>query len=137
VAKLTNQVGSADSLSALAPVDSADSPVTSPVNSLEKLLNRPDVTSSDVRADLDNWRTSLLKYLRDPSAKINKDVRRSTFKYVLHNDELYQRTVKDLLLKCIGSNQARVAMGEVHEDICSMHQLVPKMKWLLHRVSLH
>jgi flagellar hook-associated protein FlgK len=89
VAKLTNQVGSADSLSALAPVDSADSPVTSPVNSLEKLLNRPDVTSSDVRADLDDWRTSLLKYLRDPSAKINKDVQQSTFKYVLHNDELY------------------------------------------------
>jgi hypothetical protein len=34
---------------------------------------------------------------------------------VLHNDELYQRTAEDLLLKCLEIDQARVAMGEVHE----------------------
>jgi hypothetical protein len=66
----TDQVSSADSLSAVAksarpttlvgeadssmsakptaPVDSANSLVTSPVNLLEKLPNWPDVTSSDV-----------------------------------------------------------------------------------------
>jgi hypothetical protein len=85
-------------------VDSADFPVTSSVNSLEKLPNRPNVTSSDVRRS-----TPLLKYLRDPSAKIDKSVWQSAFKYVLHNDELYRRTAEDLLLKCLGSNQARVA----------------------------
>jgi hypothetical protein len=58
-----------------------------------------------------------LAYLRDPSAKVDKSVRQSAFKYVLHNDELYQRTVEDLLLKCLDSDQARVAMGEVHEGI--------------------
>jgi hypothetical protein len=86
-----------------APVDSADSPVTSLVNSPKKLPNRSDVTSSDVGADLEDWGTFLLKYLRDPSAKIDKGVRRSAFKYVLHNDELYRRTIEDLLLKCLGS----------------------------------
>jgi hypothetical protein len=30
---------------------------------------------------------------------------------VLHNDELYRRTVEDLLLKCLGSTQVRVAIG--------------------------
>ena len=70
-----------------------------------------------------------------PSAKMDKSVRRSTFKYVLHNDELYERTAEDLLLKCLGSYQARVAMGEVHEGICGMHQSAPKMKWLLRRVG--
>ena len=69
-----------------------------------------------------------MRYLRDPKAKIDKNVRRSAFKYVLHNDELYQRTAEDLLLKCLGSDQARVAMGEVHEGICGTHQSAPKMK---------
>ena len=109
--KLTNQVGSTDYSPAVAksakptalvgqadtsksakptgPVGSVDSPVTSPVNSLEKLSNRPDITSSDVGADLEDWRTPLLRYLRDPSAKMDKSVQQSTFKYVLHNDELY------------------------------------------------
>jgi hypothetical protein len=79
----------------------------------------------------------LLRYLHDPIAKVDKSVRRSAFKYVLHNDELYRRTAEDLLLKCLGFNQVRVVMDEVHEDICGMHQLVPKMKWLLRRVGFY
>jgi len=111
-AKLTDQVGSADSPSSVAkstrptvlvsqadssqltkltdPVSSANSPVTSPVTLPEKLSNWPDVTSSDVGDNLGDWRTPLLKYLRDLSAKIDKGVRRSAFKYVLQNDEFYR-----------------------------------------------
>ena len=120
-AKPTVLVGQADTSKSAKPtglVGSTDSPVTSPVNSLEKLSNRPNITSSDVGANLEDWRTPLLRYLRDPSAKIDKSVRWSAFKYVLYNDELYRRTAEDLLLKCLGSDQARVAMGEVHEGIC-------------------
>ena len=36
------------------PVDSADSPVTSPVNSPEKLPNQTDVTFSDVGTNLED-----------------------------------------------------------------------------------
>jgi hypothetical protein len=50
----------------------ADSPVASPANVHDKLSNRPSKTSSDVRADLHDWRTTLLAYLRDPSAKVDK-----------------------------------------------------------------
>jgi hypothetical protein len=59
------------------------------------------------------------------------------FKYVLINDELYRRTAKDLLLKCLDSDQAKVAMGEVHEGICGTHQSAPKMKWLLRRAGFY
>jgi hypothetical protein len=111
--------------------------VASPVNVHDELSNRPSKTPSDVGADLHDWRTPLLAYLRDPSAKVDKSVRRSTFKFVLHNDELYRRTVKDLLLKCLGTDQARIAMGEVHEGICGTHQSAPKMKWLLHRAGFY
>ena len=111
--------------------------MTSPVNSPEKLPNRPDITFSDVEADLEDWRTLLLRYLHDPSARIDKSVRRSTFKHVLHNDELYWRIAKDLFLKCLGSDQAIVAMGEVHEGICGTHQSALKMKWLLLRAGFY
>jgi hypothetical protein len=47
---------------------------------------------------------------------------------MLYNDELYWRTAKDFLLKCLGPDQARVAVGEVHKGICGTHQLALKMK---------
>ena len=43
------------------------------------------------------------------------------FKYILIDDELYRGTPKDLLLKCLDSDQARLAMGEVYEGICGTH----------------
>ena len=53
------------------------------------------------------------------------------FQVCLIDNELYRRTAEDLLLKCLDSDQARVAMGEVHEGICGTHQSAPKMKWYL------
>jgi hypothetical protein len=111
--------------------------VTSTVNEHDELSNRPGKTSSDVGANLYDWRTPLLIYLRDPSAKVDKSVRQSAFQLCVHNDELYRRTAKDLLLKCLGSDQARVAMREVHEGICGTHQSAPKMKWLLRRADFY
>jgi len=95
------------------------------------------MTSSDVGADLEDWMTPLLKYLCDQSVRSDRIVRWSAFKYVLHNDELYQKTIEDLLLKCLGSNQARVAMGEVHECIYGTHLSARKMKWLLRRAGFY
>jgi hypothetical protein len=34
----------------------------------------------------------------------------------------------NLLLNCLDDDQARVAMGEVHEGICGTHQSALKMK---------
>jgi hypothetical protein len=56
---------------------------------------------------------------------------------MLHNDELYRRTTEDLLLKCLGLDQARVTMEEVHEGIYGTHQSAPKMKWLLRRTGFY
>jgi hypothetical protein len=59
------------------------------------------------------------------------------FKFILDNDELYRRTADDLLLKCLGPDQARLAMAEVYEGICGTHQSAPKMKWLLRRACFY
>jgi hypothetical protein len=40
-------------------------------------------------------------------------------------------------LKCLGDEEARVAMGEVHEGMCGMHQSAHKMRWALRRAGLY
>jgi hypothetical protein len=49
--------------------------------------------------------------------------------------ELYRRTIDGLLLKCLGKEHARIAMGEVHEGMCGTHQSAHKMKWMLWRAG--
>jgi hypothetical protein len=50
---------------------------------------------------------------------------------------LYHQTADDLLLKCLGPDQARLATAEVHKGICGTHQSAPKMKWLLRRACFY
>jgi hypothetical protein len=74
---------------------------------------------------------SIISNLKDPGRGAERNIRHLAFKYVLVDDELYCRTADDILLKCLGTDQARVAMGEVHEGICDTHQSAPKMKCCL------
>jgi hypothetical protein len=86
------------------------------------------VDSADNEANEIDWRTPIVNYLRDPSIRMDRNVRRTTFKYVLISDELYRRTVNDVLLRCLGLGDAILAMAEIHEGICGTHQPAPKMK---------
>ena len=60
-----------------------------------------------------------MSYLRDPGRGAERNIRRLAFKYVLIDDELYRRTAEDLLLKCLDSDHAKIAMGEFNEGVCS------------------
>jgi hypothetical protein len=42
-----------------------------------------------------------------------------------------------MLLKCLGEEQAKVAVQEVHDGICGAHQSVYKMNWLLRRAGFY
>jgi hypothetical protein len=55
----------------------------------------------------------------------------TTLKYILIDNKLYHRTIGDVLLACLGSNDAILAMVVVHEGIYGTHQSASKMKWLL------
>jgi hypothetical protein len=85
------------------------------------------------KANVVDWRKPIIEYLQDPTHKVDRKFRQLAFKFMLVEGELYHRTADDLLLKCLDSDQAKVAMDEVHEGICSTHQSTPKMKWLLRR----
>jgi len=53
--------------------------------------------------------------------------------YVLLGDELYYRTIDGVLLKCLGDDEAKSLMGEIHEGVCGAHQSAFKMKWMIRR----
>jgi hypothetical protein len=59
---------------------------------------------------------------------MDRKIRRQALKYTLIKGELYRRMMDGLLLKCLNEEQAKVAMGELHEGICGAHQSAQKMK---------
>jgi hypothetical protein len=95
------------------------------------------INLADNIANATDWRVPIISYLHNPSIRIDRNVRRIAFKYVLNDNELYYRTTSDVLLKYLGSNDAILAMAEVHKGICDTHQSAPKMKWLLRRSSFY
>nr|AAV43984.1 putative polyprotein [Oryza sativa Japonica Group]AAV44059.1 hypothetical protein [Oryza sativa Japonica Group] len=83
----------------------------------------------------DDWRYDVHQYLSNPSQSASRRLRYKALKYTLLGDELYYRTIDGVLLKCLSADQAKVAIGEVHERICGTHQSAHKMKWLLRRTG--
>ena len=94
-------------------------------------------SNSKGKAEVADWRVPIVTYLKVPGHGTERNIRRLAFKYILIDNELYRQTAKDVLLKCLDSDQAHVAMGEVYEGICGTHQSAPKMKWLLRRASFY
>ena len=94
-----------------------------------------DFSNFKGNAEVADWRVPIVTYLKDPSHGAERNIWRLAFKYILIDDELYRRTTEDVLLKCLGSDQARIAMGEVREGVCGTHQSAPKMKWLLRKAG--
>jgi hypothetical protein len=70
-------------------------------------------------------------YLENPGHIADRKVWHQALKYVMLDNTLYHQTIDGLLLKCLGLNQSKIAMGEVHEGICGTHQSAHEMKWLL------
>jgi ribonuclease HI len=81
-------------------------------------------------------RHAIRECIKDPSNTKDQKLRCQALRYTILDDELYHRMVDDLLLKCLGDEQAKVAMGEVQEGLCGTHQSAYKMKWMLRGASL-
>jgi hypothetical protein len=92
-------------------------------------------SSETTMTDPDDWRTPLVCYLENPDHTTDRKVWRQALKYVMLDNTLYRRTIDGLLLKCLGLDQSKIAMGKVHEGNCGTHQSAHKMKWLLHRAG--
>jgi hypothetical protein len=69
-----------------------------------------------------DWRLPLLECIRDPRKIMDKKVKRQVLKYTSLDDELYWRTIDDVLLKCLGEEQTKVAVQEENDVICGVHR---------------
>jgi hypothetical protein len=93
------------------------------------------VTGGDtIRTD---WRLPLLECHRNPRKTMDKKVKQQVLKYTSLDGDLYQRTIDDVLLKCLGEEHAKVAAWEVHDEICGAHQSAYKINWLLQRAGFY
>jgi hypothetical protein len=64
----------------------------------------------------------------NPGHIADRKVRRQALKYIMLDNTLYRQTIDALLLKCLGSDQSKITVGEVHKGICCTHQSAHKMK---------
>jgi hypothetical protein len=78
-----------------------------------------------------DWRLPLLECIRNLGKTTVKKVKWQVLMYKSLDDDLYRRTIDGVLLKCLGKEQAKVAIQEVHDGICGAHQAAYKMNWLL------
>jgi hypothetical protein len=59
-----------------------------------------------------DWRTPLIHYLENHGHVIDTKVEWQALKYILLDHDLHRRTIDDLLLGCLSSNQSNIDMGE-------------------------
>jgi hypothetical protein len=78
-----------------------------------------------------------LECIRDPEKTTDKKVKWQVLEYTLLDDDIYRRTIDDVLLKCLGEEQAKVAVNEVHDGIYGAHRSAYKMNWLLRRSGFY
>ena len=69
--------------------------------------------------------TSIIVYLRDGRLPEDKDEARKlrirAAKYVLIDKVLYKRSLSQLYLRCLTSDESKYVLREVHEGACENH----------------
>lgn len=113
----------ADALSKLATISPGKN--LSPVYIVDlefPLINKTEVC---LIQEPDDWRTPIIQYIQGNLADIDQKQQRSiAFKainYCLENNQLFRRSLTEPLVKCVGKNEAEIAMIEVHSGICGEH----------------
>jgi hypothetical protein len=76
-----------------------------------KIFRICDKSSKTMTTNPSDWRTPLVLYLENPGHIDDRKVQRQALKYVMLYNTLYHQTIDGLLLKCLGSNQSKIAMG--------------------------
>ncbi|XP_050878265.1 uncharacterized protein LOC127082081 [Lathyrus oleraceus] len=94
------------------------------------------VLAIDTLMDTD-WRNPIINYLKDPSIDTERKTKYKALSYVLMGNELFKKTPEGILLKCLGENEAYLALSSVHSGACGAHQAGHKMKWLFFRYGTY
>jgi hypothetical protein len=78
----------------------------------------------------DDWRKEIVDYL-----KVSRKLRYKAIKFVLLDDSLFYKSLDGVLLRCLGPEEAKRMMSEVHDGICGAHQSAYRMKWVIRQAG--
>ncbi|XP_058726010.1 uncharacterized protein LOC131597323 [Vicia villosa] len=95
-----------------------------------------EVLAIDTLADTDWW-NPIIEYLKDPSLNTDRKTKYRALSYVWIGNELFKKTPEGILLKCLGENEAYLALANIHSGAYGAHQVGQKMKWLLFRYGMY
>ncbi|XP_074327805.1 uncharacterized protein LOC141665719 [Apium graveolens] len=90
-------------------------------------LQKPSIDSEEVLEieSNQNWMTPFINYLEKGELPEDKGksqrLKAKAAKFILEEGLLYRRTFSSPILKCIGSEEAKYSLMEVHEGICGDH----------------
>jgi hypothetical protein len=79
----------------------------------------------------DDWRNEIIDYLENPSRKVSRKLRYKAIKFVLLDGHLFYKSLDGVLLQCLGPEEAKKMMNEVHDGLCGAHQSAYRMKWVI------
>jgi hypothetical protein len=79
----------------------------------------------------DDWRKEIVDYLENPSRKVSRKLRYKAIKFVLLDGRLYYKSLDAVFLQCLGQEEAKKMMSEVHDRLCGPHQSAYRMKWVI------
>jgi hypothetical protein len=85
----------------------------------------------------DDWRKEIADYLENPSRKVSRKLRYKAIKFVLLDGRLYYKSLDGVLLQCLGQEEAKKMMREVHDGLCGAHQSAYRMKWVIRQTGCY
>jgi ribonuclease HI len=83
----------------------------------------------------DDWRKEIVDYLENPSRKVSRKLRYKAIKFVLIDGRLFYKSLDRVLLQCLGHEEAKKMMSEVHNGLCGTHQSAYRMKWVIRHIG--
>jgi ribonuclease HI len=78
----------------------------------------------------DDWRKEIVDYLENPSRKVARKLRYKAIKFVLLDGRLFYKSF-GVLLQCLGQEEEKKMMSEVHDGLCGAHQSSYRMNWVI------
>jgi hypothetical protein len=70
----------------------------------------------------DDWRKEITDHLENPSRKVSRKLKYKSIKSILFDGRLYYKSLDGVLLQCLGQEEAKKMMSEVHDGQCGAHQ---------------
>jgi ribonuclease HI len=84
----------------------------------------------------DDWRKEIADYLENPSRTVSRKLGYKAIKFILLDGHLYYISMDGVLLQCLGQEEVKRMMSEVHDGLLGAHQSAYRMKWSLGKLDV-